>query len=240
MLPNLKTLTERLTGPTPRFENLQRQVFNNFIRKGIKTKSRGLSVSCGDGIWDYFALTCGIESIHATDIVANPVPDSEQKILRENGSWSFSRVVKDEKLPYEDNYFDISFSQDVIEHTVKPNFFIAEQFRVLKPGGKIGIGTPNIFRPANVARALLGNLNFPMVIGGNQEIGDYIHVQEFHESQIRLSLEEQGFISVSVECIFFGLSFLNLSLADLPDFNLGKTFCHFLFATGEKPSNSLI
>ena len=157
--------------------------------------------------------------------------------MRELGSWNFSQVVKDEKLPYGDNYFDISFSQDVIEHTVKPNFFIAEQFRVLKPGGRIGIGTPNIFRPANMARALFGNLKFPVVIGGNQEIGEYIHVQEFHESQLRLGLEEHGFTNVRVECIFFGMSFLNFRFADLPDFNLGKTFCHFLFGTGEKPSN---
>lgn len=87
-------------------------------------------------------------------------------------------------------------------------------------------------------RALFGKLNFPMNIGGNQEIGEYIHVQEFHESQLRLGLEEQGFINVKVQCIFFGLSMSNISFADLPDFSLGKTFCHFLFAFGEKPSNA--
>jgi len=88
-----------------------------------------------------------------------------------------------------------------------------------------------------MARALFGNLKFPVVIGGNQEIGEYIHVQEFHESQLRLGLEEQGFTNVRVERIFFGMSFLNFRFADLPDFNLWKTFCHFLFGIGEKPLN---
>jgi hypothetical protein len=86
MPSNLKPFSERLTGPTPRIENLQRQIFNQFICKGIKPRSRGLSVSCGDGIWDYLALKAGIEIMDATDVVANPVHDREQEILRELGS----------------------------------------------------------------------------------------------------------------------------------------------------------
>ena len=235
MLQHLRTLQERLQGRTSKVEHLQRKAFSEFIDKNRKPNAKGLSISCGDGIWDHLAFKNGLSIIEATDIVPNPVSSNDQKTLRQQGLWNFSQVAKDENLPWPDNHFDISFSQDVIEHTVKPNLFISEQLRILKPGGHIAVGTPNIFRPTNIIRAFFGNLNFPMKIGSNIEIGDYIHEQEFHERQLFLGLQEAGFEHISIKHIFFGLHSIDISFSDHPDFNVGKTFSHFLFATASKP-----
>lgn len=47
------------------------------------------------------------------------------------------------KFPYPDNTFDIVFSKSVVEHFFDPENFILESFRVLKPGGRIVMMTPD-------------------------------------------------------------------------------------------------
>jgi ubiquinone/menaquinone biosynthesis C-methylase UbiE len=46
-------------------------------------------------------------------------------------------------LPYEDNYFDVLVSFETIEHTAKYMEMLSEFKRVVKPGGKLYISTPN-------------------------------------------------------------------------------------------------
>ncbi len=42
-----------------------------------------------------------------------------------------------DKLPYEDNFFDIIYSKSLMEHISNPENFLNEAYRILKPGGKI-------------------------------------------------------------------------------------------------------
>jgi ubiquinone/menaquinone biosynthesis C-methylase UbiE len=45
--------------------------------------------------------------------------------------------VENERLPYADNTFDILYSKSFIEHLHKPEKYLEEAFRVLKPGGQL-------------------------------------------------------------------------------------------------------
>lgn len=47
------------------------------------------------------------------------------------------------KIPYEDNTFDMVFSDNVMEHIQNPDLVLSEVFRVLKPGGCFLYKTPN-------------------------------------------------------------------------------------------------
>ena len=50
--------------------------------------------------------------------------------------------MSNEKLPYEDNSFDIIFSKSIIEHFYYPDKIFKEAYRVLKPDGTIITLTP--------------------------------------------------------------------------------------------------
>ena len=56
---------------------------------------------------------------------------------------NFKKVdMSNEKLPYEDNSFDIVYSKSIIEHFYYPDRIFNEAYRVLKPGGTIITLTP--------------------------------------------------------------------------------------------------
>ena len=52
-------------------------------------------------------------------------------------------IKKGDKLPFTDNYFDLIWSDFVLEHVEDPLMFLSEVKRVLKPGASFFFRTPN-------------------------------------------------------------------------------------------------
>jgi len=48
-----------------------------------------------------------------------------------------------EKLPFDDDHFDVVYSSNVLEHTAEPAAVLREAIRVVKPGGIVQIVCPN-------------------------------------------------------------------------------------------------
>jgi 2-polyprenyl-3-methyl-5-hydroxy-6-metoxy-1,4-benzoquinol methylase len=48
----------------------------------------------------------------------------------------------EKEIPYEDNYFDLIWAGEVIEHIAHTDVFVEELSRVLKPGGRLILTTP--------------------------------------------------------------------------------------------------
>ena len=77
---------------------------------------------------------------------------------------SVLRVDANDPLPFADETFDLVWCTEVIEHVVNPAFTLGELNRVLKPGGKLLLSTPNsafwvfrMFRPLGKGPAEMQN-----------------------------------------------------------------------------------
>lgn len=228
---HLKSLQERIQNVQfSRLEATQRECFISIMTSSqLPNNSSALSVSVGDGIWDYliFRNNKRITKIIATDIVDNPVAKEDVALLRAYGYWDFIKVAPEKKLPFLDESFDCVVHQDVFEHVSKPFLFISEQYRVLKKDGILIFGTPNLFRPANILKILVGALHFPVRIGSNIELGEYIHIQEFYGQQVKILLKEVGFSKIEVKYCFFGIHPLNIRFCKYPKSKIGETMCHY-------------
>ncbi|MBI2283788.1 MAG: class I SAM-dependent methyltransferase [Bacteroidetes bacterium] len=69
---------------------------------------------------------------------------------------------------YPDNFFDVIHMYHVIEHLLDPNAYIRELNRILKPGGILIIGTPDIGSAAYKIFRLLNfiTLRVPLIVDG--------------------------------------------------------------------------
>jgi 2-polyprenyl-3-methyl-5-hydroxy-6-metoxy-1,4-benzoquinol methylase len=231
MEKHLDSILDRLSGEMKR--GVPKAQMNGYLKLldsvNLSKGSKVLSVSCGDGMFDYLTMKKyhGNISISATDIVDCPVKEEDIKLIRQSGNWNFTRVKPEEPLPFEPGSFDMIFHHDVFEHVKKPYAFLSDHYRLLKPNGYFVFSTPNLFRPANVMKLLLGKLTFPLKIGYFEEIGDYVHIQEYADWSLRIILEEAGFYVVETVPSFFGIHFLNLKFSEYPQSSLGKTMSHY-------------
>ncbi|RMD76877.1 class I SAM-dependent methyltransferase [Candidatus Dojkabacteria bacterium] len=107
-----------------------------------------LDLGCGKGVWmSEFVKFTSPENVFGVDcdkdlidwLVNNAQsPIYQSKIPFENVVHSVA-----ESIPFKDNYFDIVFHNEVLEHVSDDILTIRESFRVLKPGGYLIFFTPN-------------------------------------------------------------------------------------------------
>lgn len=95
-----------------------------------------LDVPAGQGAFALELIKHGFSDIHCLDLTDDGFNISEVK---------FDIYNANDPLPFPDNSFDYVFSVEGIEHFDSPFVFIMELGRVLKPGGKMYITTPNTF-----------------------------------------------------------------------------------------------
>ena len=91
---------------------------------------KALDVGCREGIQSRWLESKGYNTT-STDI--------------ENKYEKCVIVNADKELPFKDGEFDIIWCSEVIEHLEDPVKSVSEFRRVLRPGGKLVITTPNSF-----------------------------------------------------------------------------------------------
>ena len=103
-------------------------------RFNMKVGQKILDVGCrrGDFLRGFYRYGLKCYGVDQSNSAKKICPEAEIKV-----------ADLEERLPYEDNVFDIVYSKSVIEHFYYPEKLAVEMFRVLKPGGTIIALTPD-------------------------------------------------------------------------------------------------
>jgi ubiquinone/menaquinone biosynthesis C-methylase UbiE len=104
----------------------------------LTSSSSVLEIGCGSGVYAlHIAKTIGC-AITGLDINAFGVQNANQLASRQGLSQAHFEVCDVSKpLPFADQTFDVSFSNDVLCHIPGRPALLAEMYRVLKPGGRM-------------------------------------------------------------------------------------------------------
>ena len=87
----------------------------------------------GDFLVEFLKENFKISAVDISDYVKELCPNIDFK----------NANLESEKIPFDDNSFDIVYTKSFVEHFYHPEKIFKEIFRVLKPGGKIITLTPH-------------------------------------------------------------------------------------------------
>lgn len=114
-------------------EHLMRYRFASAFVKGRDV----LDIACGEGYGTAAMMRRGAKSVLGIDISEEAVRHATQRYGVP------ARVGSAMEIPVEDASVDVVISFETIEHLVDPDLFLEECFRVLRPGGRLVVSTPN-------------------------------------------------------------------------------------------------
>ncbi len=100
-------------------------------------------------------------------------------------------------LPYEDNQFEAIIAIEVMEHILDHEVFFHEVKRILKPGGKLYISTPNILSLKSRMRFLFSGFYYsfkPLELNNNDGLQHIaaLTMDQYHYLGIRAGLSLDG------------------------------------------------
>ncbi len=191
-------------------------------------KPRALETGCGCGFFtELISRYCS--SLYAADLY-----DYFPSRLEKNKKIKYFKNVDAQNLPFKNNFFDVIYSMDVIEHITNDQSFINEGLRVLKKGGNFIIGTPNRNRLANYLLKIIGKeRKYPLFFGYDPNYGKAIHQQEYVPEDIIKLLKKSGF-SWKMEKLYH-ISFGLLGYFEIKCPYFLRNFCQFwLFVIRKK------
>jgi SAM-dependent methyltransferase len=150
------------------------------------TGKRLLDLGAGRGTISQFFLDKGYE-VHALEWTDAGV----QKLLKMSVH-GLQKDIEDIPYSYEDNFFDEIFWGDNIEHLFFPEKVTTEIYRILKPGGRLVLSTPNHGWIVNRLYYLI--MGVPRRTEGQKiPIWNWQHIRYFNKTEIRKFLTACGF-----------------------------------------------
>jgi 2-polyprenyl-3-methyl-5-hydroxy-6-metoxy-1,4-benzoquinol methylase len=180
----------------------------NFILNSVGANLRILDVGCNNGSIGSLLLKQH-NDVYGIDI-------AEHKILlaRKRGVKASILDVENQDLPFKANYFDVVLLTDVIEHVFDTDLLLEKIYRVLKPGGKLLITTPNV---ASLGRRLMLLLGLNPFLEYSTHYIDFVpcpvgHIRYYTHSDLRRQLQRHYFHNVilkgdRINFIFFSNPF---------------------------------
>ncbi len=110
--------------------------------------SRVLDLGCGYGALAIALSRVGRMEVVGVDILSDRVSAVVTKLQsarhRDRGTLHIAVADAERGLPFRDRTFDVVVATEVLEHLEKPERSLAEVRRVLRPGGRVYVTTPNV------------------------------------------------------------------------------------------------
>jgi len=165
-------------------------MIDQLIRPHLKPGSRLLEIGCGAGNLLLQASVRGSYPV-ALDLAMQALTFVRSR-LREARSGSeapsdFSCLQSiGEYLPLASNSFDCILLSEVIEHLEVPQISIREATRVLRPGGRLLVTTPNYRSLWPIMERAVDMMNMAPKMAGEQ------HISRFHPNSLKHLLSDSG------------------------------------------------
>lgn len=114
------------------------------LLKGTKGNDNSLlDMGCGQGVLLYLLSKLNFSlKLYALDLSSSYIRTTKKYLEKKRNIESYSVIGCVSLAPYGNESFNYIVSTDVIEHLEKPEDFIEEVWRLLKPKGYFVIGTP--------------------------------------------------------------------------------------------------
>jgi 2-polyprenyl-6-hydroxyphenyl methylase/3-demethylubiquinone-9 3-methyltransferase len=155
----------------------------------IKNRSgRVLDIGCQDGDMCQILSEKGFEAF-GIDIFEENVAEAKKKYP----DLDFRIADSEEKIPFPDEFFDIVWAGDVIEHVRYTDTFVNEVNRVLRTGGSFFLSTPE--------HNLIKNLLIVLFRFDNHFDPEFPHYRFYTRNSLSNVLEKRGFKILSVNHI---------------------------------------
>ena len=157
-----------------------------FVRQGVRPGDRALDLGCGEGTVTAELAGAGAGSVTGADVAEAALV----RARRAHPDIEFIRVPFDGPLPFADGAFTLVWASEVLEHVADTARFLSEIRRVLAPGGRLLLTTPNHGRLRLLVRGL-EHFTAPL--------GDHLHL--YTRGSLSTVLTEFGFAPVSVRAV---------------------------------------
>lgn len=148
-----------------------------FLREHVHAGDRALDLGCGNG-----AFTALLAQANAEPVGVDVAEGALRRARASHPGIRFVLAPFEGPLPLEDVAFDVVWASEVIEHVADTARWLSEVRRVLRPGGRLLLTTPNHGRLA----ILVGGLERHA-----QPLSDHLHL--YTRKSLRQILEEFGF-----------------------------------------------
>lgn len=122
----------------PRYNEISNSYLIEIRKKILAGWAKGKCLEVGAGTGEISHFLSAHHPVVATDIAPGMVAE-----IRKRGLEAYECDA--EKLPFEDSSFDSAISAEMIFYLDNPDNFLAEAYRVLKPGGRLLISGASNF-----------------------------------------------------------------------------------------------
>ena len=183
-------------------------MIDQLIRPYLSPGSRLLEIGCGAGNLLLQATVAGSYpvaldlSMQALAFVQSRFREA-QSSSEAPGGFTCTQAIG-ESLPFRENSFDCVLLSEVIEHLEEPQISIREAVRVLCPGGRLLVTTPNYRSFWPIMEWVVDRTNMTPKMAGEQ------HISRFHPSSLKKLLMKSGLRTEYAGSIYSLSPFLSL------------------------------